>query len=517
MPELFDVHTPPNAWRRFSAAFQPTVRSERVAVIDALGRVLAVELIAPHDLPSFRRSTVDGYAVAAQDTHGASDSLPAYLEVADEVPMGQAAVSALDEGQCAIVHTGGMIPADADAVVMVEHTQRVSAPDPPQRRTNPPAAAAYQSTNPPAAAAHQSTNFPTHTIEVYRPAATGQNVIQVGEDVRQGEAVLPVGHVVRPQDIGGLLALGIVEIDVAVRPRVAILSQGDEVTPPDQEPGPGQVRDINSYTLAALALQAGAEPLTFPIVPDRLEALQAAAAQALAQADVLVMSAGSSVSVRDMTAQVIDGLGQPGILVHGVSVKPGKPTILAICNDKPVFGLPGNPVSAMVIFDLLVAPAIRRLLGAAEPRKNLVSARLARNIASATGREDIVQVRLETRPASGRAGAAPYRDPEPFAGRAGAAPYRDPDPSAGRVGAAPYRDPDPSAGRVGAAPYRDPDPSAGRVGAAPYRDPDPELWAVPVLGKSNLIYTLIRSEGIVRVPLDSNGIAQGEWVTVEMH
>jgi molybdopterin molybdotransferase len=443
MPELFDVHTPPNAWRTFSAAFRPTVRNERIAVTDALGRVLAADLVAPHNLPSFPRATVDGYAVAAQDTHGASDSLPAYLEVVGEVLMGQAAAVALDEAQCALVHTGGMIPADADAVVMVEHTQKVRGSE-GQGIRRPDDQLTRRSGVP----IYQSTTFPPFTIEVYRPVAVGQNVIQVGEDVRQGEAVLPAGHVIRPQDIGGLLALGIVAVDVAERPRVAILSQGDEVVPPEQEPGPGQVRDINSHTLAALARQAGAEAITYPIVPDRLEALQAAAAQALAQADLLVMSAGSSVSVRDMTAQVIDGLGRPGILVHGVSVKPGKPTILAVCDGKPVFGLPGNPVSAMVIFELFVTPAIRSLSGAEEARKMRVPARLARNIASATGREDIVQVRLEARPISSA--------------------------------------------------------------------PDAELWAVPVLGKSNLIYTLIRAEGVVRIPLDSNGIAQGEWVMVEL-
>ncbi len=438
MPELFDVHTPPDAWRVFSAAFQPVVRSQRIAVVDALGRVLAADLAAPHDLPNFPRSTVDGYAVAAQDTHGASDSLPAYLEVVGEVLMGRAAAVAIDEGQCAIVHTGGMIPADANAVVMVEHTQRVSA-------------AADFSTR-------QSADFASYTIEVYRPVAAGQNVIQVGEDVREGELVLAAGHRVRAQDIGGLLALGIVEVEVAARPRVAILSQGDEVVPPEEEPGPGQVRDINSHTLAALARLAGAEAVTFPVVPDRLEALQAAAAQALAQADVLVMSAGSSVSVRDMTAQVIDGLGRPGLLVHGVSVKPGKPTILAVCDGKPVFGLPGNPVSAMVIFDLFVTPTIGSLLGAGEARKARVPALLARNIASATGREDIVQVRLESRTGS-----------------------------------------------------------VGPSGGLRTDRPETELWAVPVLGKSNLIYTLIRSEGVVRVPLDSNGIAQGEWVMVDLH
>ena len=169
---------------------------------------------------------------------------------------------------------------------------------------------------------------------------------------------------------------------------MAILSQGDEVVPPGQEPAAGQIRDINSYTLAALADQAGGAPIMYPIVPDRLEALQTAAAAALAETDLLVMSAGSSVSFRDMTAQVIQGLGEPGILVHGVSVKPGKPTILALCGGKPVFGLPGNPVSAMVIFDLFVAPTIRLLLGAPPPEKTTVRARLARNIASTTGREE---------------------------------------------------------------------------------------------------------------------------------
>ncbi|MCS6844115.1 MAG: molybdopterin-binding protein [Caldilineales bacterium] len=408
MPELFAVHTPPEAWRLFSARFQPTVRAETISTYQALGRVLAEDLYAPHDLPTFPRSTVDGYAVAAADTYGASPSLPAYLEVVGEVGMGQAADLRLAEGQAALVHTGGMIPPDADAVVMVEHTQQV---DP-------------------------------STIEVYRPVAVGQNVIQVGEDIRQGELVLPAGHRLRPQDIGGLVALGIVRVPVAVRPRVAILSQGDEVVPPEQFPGPGQVRDINSYTLAALAQEAGALPITYPIVPDRLEALQEAAGRALAEADVLVMSAGSSVSARDMTAQVVEGLGRPGILVHGLSIKPGKPTIIALCDGKPVFGLPGNPVSAMVIFRLFVTPTIYRLLGTTPPDRPRVRARMARNVASTTGREDYVQVRLEERRG--------------------------------------------------------------------------ELWAVPVLGKSNLIYTLVRSQGTVKIDLDSNGVAEGEWVTVEL-
>ena len=439
MPELFDVHTPADAWRKFTARFQPAPRVERIAVADALDRVLVAPLTAPHDLPGFPRSTVDGYAVAAQDTYGASEGLPALLDVVDEVAMGEAADVRLDEAQCALVHTGGMIPRDADAVVMVENTQRVGGKEGKGGKSELGPAAPLSLISP----VSLVSLFPPFSIEVSRPVAVGQNVIQIGEDVRQGDLVLAAGHQIRPQDIGGLLALGIVAIDAAVAPRVGILSQGDEVVPPEQTPGPGQVRDINSYTLAALTRRAGGVPVMHPVVPDRLEALQNAARNALADCDLLVISAGSSVSYRDMTAQVIQGLGEPGILVHGVSVKPGKPTILAVCDGKPVFGLPGNPVSAMVIFDLFVTPAIRLLLGAQPVAKTQIPARLARNIASATGREDFVQVRLETR--------------------------------------------------------------------------DGERWAVPVFGKSNLIYTLIRSDGVVRIPQDSNGVAQGSWVTVELH
>jgi len=409
MTELFTVLTPLEAWRRLREHWQPQVVAEHVSTRDALDRVLAAPLVAPHDLPTFPRAPVDGYAVRAADTYGASASLPAYLSLAGEVAMGRDAGVHLSVGQAVVVHTGGMIPPGADAVVMIEHTQAVDG----------------------------------QNIEVYRPVAVGENVIQMGEDVRAGQELFPIGHRLRPQDSGGLLALGLTRLEVARRPRVAILSQGDEIVPPETRPGPGQVRDINSYTLAALARRAGGEPvLKWGILPDRLEALQAAAHDAHAQADLVVFTAGSSVSVRDMTAQVIGGLGAPGILVHGVSVKPGKPTILAVCAGKPVFGLPGNPVSAMVIFQLFVAPAIALLLGTETPPERSLPARLARNIASQTGREDYVPVRLVQR--------------------------------------------------------------------------EGVTWAEPVFGKSNLIYTLVRADGLVQIPLDSNGLSEGERVEVRL-
>ncbi|MBX7235146.1 MAG: molybdopterin molybdotransferase MoeA [Caldilineales bacterium] len=411
MPEFFRVLTPTAAWGRLAEHYRPISRPESVSTFDALDRVLAVAVFAPHDLPQFARSTVDGYAVRAQDAFGASSSLPAFLDVVGEADMGRAATQAVARGQAILVHTGGMIPPGADAVVMIENTQKAD----------------------------------ERSIEVLAAPAVGENIIQVGEDVGEGEMILPAGHRLRPQDIGGLLALGITMASVARPPRVAILSTGDEVIPPDQTPGPGQVRDINSYTLKALTQRAGGEPVLFGIVPDQRPALQAAVRQAVATCDIVVLSAGSSVSYRDMSVDVIAGLGEPGILAHGISIRPGKPTIVAVAEGKAVFGLPGNPVSAMVLFDLFVAPAIRLALGA-EPFSGFepqLQARLARQISSAAGREDHIQVRLEER--------------------------------------------------------------------------EGELWAVPVFGKSNLIYTLVRADGVVRVHLDSLGVEQGVWVTATLH
>ncbi|MEZ4661920.1 MAG: molybdopterin molybdotransferase MoeA [Caldilineaceae bacterium] len=409
MSEFFTVRTPAEAHALLHQHFVPTVNAEHIATADALDRVLAQVITSPQDLPNFVRSTVDGYAVNAADTYGASPGLPAWLTVVGEVPMGQSSTIELNVGETALVHTGGMLPTGATAVVMMENTQTVDA----------------------------------QSIEVLKPVAEGENLVQIGEDVRTGEPVLAPGRQLRPQDIGALLALGITEVTVARPPRVAILSTGDEVVPPAQMPQPGQVRDINSYTLAALTRRAGGEPILHGIAPDNRAALAQMADQALAQADMLVLSAGSSVSYRDMSVQIIEGLGPPGVLVHGVSVRPGKPTIVAVCNGKPVYGLPGNPVSAMVIFDLLVAPAIQQMLGALTLPQKQVQARLARNVASAAGREDYVQVRLEQRAN--------------------------------------------------------------------------ELWAVPVFGKSNLIYTLVHAEGSIKIPLDAGGIYENEWVTVFLY
>jgi molybdopterin molybdotransferase len=325
--------------------------------------------------------------------------------------MGQEAGFSLTPARCAVIHTGGMLPPGADAVVMIEYTQTVRPSD----------------------------------VEILRSVAIGENVLKVGEDVAAGQEVISEGTRLRPAEIGGLMALGILQVQVAKKPRVGILSSGDEVVPPEEEIRPGQVRDINSYTLSALVEQAGGVATRFGIVPDNAADLREAALGALPECELLVITAGSSASARDLTAEVIDSLGEPGVLVHGVEVRPGKPTILAACNldgqDKAVIGLPGNPVSALVIARLFIIPIINRLLGLRESLvQPQVRARLSLNLPSQAGREDWIPVRIASE-------------------------------------------------------------EDGYV-------------AEPVFGKSNLIFTLARADGLVRIPPAATGLSAGEEVDV---
>ena len=362
MPEFLELLPPADALALlFQHLPSPVVTAEEIDTGHALGRVTAQAVTAAEPLPAFSRSTVDGYAVLARDTFGASDSLPAYLAVIGEVPMGSAPAFSLSAGQTALIHTGGMLPRGANAVVMVENTQAARPGE----------------------------------LEVLRAVAPAENVLEAGEDVQRGQVVLPAGVRLRPAEIGGLMALGQTRVQVARRPLVGILSSGDEVIPPEQTPRPGQVRDVNSYTLSALVAQHGGEPRSYGILPDRREALQQALRRAWQECDLVVVTAGSSASTRDLTAQVMDELGRPGVLAHGVNVKPGKPTILAVCGGKPLVGLPGNPVSALVIARLFVTPLVESLLGLPLDRPHpAIPARLAINLSSQAGREDWVPVKL---------------------------------------------------------------------------------------------------------------------------
>lgn len=422
MPEFLTLLPPDDAREKLLSHLSGAdPEAELIAVASAVGRTAAEDIVAPHPLPDFRRSTVDGFAVRAKDTYGASDSLPAYLSVAGEVPMGDAPGPVLESGQCMIIHTGGMLPDGADAVVMLEFTQTV-------RGANT-------------------------EIEVLKSVAAGENVITVGEDVAHGQLVLPKGRVLRPAEIGGLMALGITRVRVSRLVRVGLISSGDEVIPPEQSPRPGQVRDVNSFTLGALVSKSGGEPVFYGIVGDAFNALKDTAEKALSECDAVVITAGSSASTRDMTADVIDQLGEPGVLVHGINTRPGKPTILGVCNGRAVIGLPGNPVSALVNGYLFVVPLIERLLGAHPRPKGTVQARLSVNLSSQAGREDWWPVKLI---------------PE----------------------------------QVDQAEKND-----AVISAADYQ-------ADPIFGKSNLIFTLAAADGLLRIPPDATGLSAGETVKV---
>lgn len=376
MPEFLTL-LPPDEARDLMLSHlpPPTPDSEPIDVVHALDRILAEDILAPHPLPDFQRTTVDGYAVRAADTHGASDSLPAYLTLIGEVPMGDSPSFNIGAGQCALIHTGGMLPPGADAVVMLEYTQHIVGVESPRPGRDNLA--------------------PTQSeIEISRAVAEGENIIRIGEDVAQGQLVLPKGTRVRPAEIGGLMALGITSLRVARLVRVGLISTGDEVIEPSQSPRPGQVRDINSYTLGALVEKSGGVAVRYGIVSDQFQALKEAAAKALSECDAVIVTAGSSASTRDMTADVIRLLGEPGVLVHGINTRPGKPTILGVCGGKAVIGLPGNPVSALVNGYLFVVPVIEKLLGALPKPRATVQATLTVNLPSQAGREDWWPVKL---------------------------------------------------------------------------------------------------------------------------
>ncbi len=359
--ELFNVVTREEAWARLEPYILPVNRAQVIAVEEALGRVAAKDVTSLENVPSFPRSAMDGYAVRAEDTFGSSESLPSCLTVVGEVRMGAQADIEVGPGQAALIHTGGMMAKQADAVVMVENARIVD----------------------------------TETIEVVRAVARGENVLRVGEDVKEGDIVIAAGSVVRPPSIGVMLAAGITRIEVFDRVRVALISTGDELVPPDTRPGPGQIRNTNAYSLAGLAVEAGADPVRMGIVKDQREHLLATCQRAMQEADIVAVTAGSSVSTRDLTADVIQELGSPGVLVHGVSIRPGKPVILACIEGVPFFGLPGNPSSCMITFSLFVTPAIQKRGGYDRlPGWHHLQAKLTRNVPSVSGREDYVTVKL---------------------------------------------------------------------------------------------------------------------------
>jgi len=383
---------------------------EEVNTVDALGRVVAGDIVAPEDLPGFERSSMDGFAVRASDTFGAGEGQPAYLDIVGEVPMGAPSPLKVAPGQTLRISTGGVLPDGADAVVMVENAEVSGA-----------------------------------SVEVVKGVAPGENIVLRDDDIAKGALLLGKGKILGPAHIGALAGLGITKLTVFVLPVVGIISTGDELVPPGDRPGPGQVRDVNSAALAAAVAQAGCVSRTYGIIEDDFERLLEVSRRALSGCDALIISGGSSVGVRDVTFDVIRELGKPGLLAHGIYLKPGKPTLIAVCDGKPVLGFPGNPASALAVFREVFAPALRTLRGeapdTAKPART-VEAVLGRSVASDPGRLDLVPVTLD--------------------------------------------------------------------------EQEGGLVAVPVAGRSNLIGTLARAQGQVRIPEGSEGLERGERVIVEL-
>ena len=385
------------------------LEAEEIGLEEGWGRVLAEEIASPEDLPPFARSTMDGFAVKAKETFGASESTPALFELAGEVVMGRPAEEVLGSGQTMKVWTGGMVPPGADAVVMLEYVRQAD----------------------------------EATVELTRAVAPGAHLIEVGQDVGRGEVVLAAGTRLRAQDLGLLAGLGVRRLKVVRRPQAAIISTGNELVASNEDPSPGCIREINSHTLRALLADLGAEPTYLGLVPDDKERLSELVSRGMAEADTVIVSGGSSVGAADWTLKTFLALDEAELLIHGVSISPGKPIILVRAGSKSLWGLPGHVAGAFVAFHLFVRPLInQRLLGQKDDPARVVKARLTRNLASAQGREDWVRARLEE---SGEG-----------------------------------------------------------------------LSASPVLGPSGLISTLTRADGLIRVPLEAEGLFKDSLVDVHL-
>ena len=384
------------------------VSLEEAHLEQAAGRIVGADVYAGENLPGFARSTVDGYAVRAASTFGASESSPALFSLVGAVDMGEASPLSVAPGQAVRISTGGMLPPGADSLVMLEHSE-------PLDET---------------------------TIEVFRSVAPGQHVIAADEDFQSGALIAAAGRRLRPQDVGLLAALGRLRLTVFRQPVVGIISTGDEIVPVEDRPGPAQIRDVNRYTLAGLVSQAGALPVAFGIVRDQFQEIRAACDQALRQCDMVLISGGSSVGARDFTLDTISTFDGAELLAHGIAISPGKPTILARVFGKALWGLPGHVASAMIVFSRIVRPFLLHIAGLATPTTEEVRlpARLTRNLASAQGRTDFIRVRLIRREA--------------------------------------------------------------------------ELWAEPVLGKSGLLNTMIKADGIIEIGKNDEGLDEGTRVEV---
>lgn len=386
----------------------PLTEKMTLPLFHALHYCLAEDIMVKENVPAFRRSTVDGYAVKAKETFGSSENMPGFLTVIGEVKMGEEPKSPISAGEAMYVPTGGMLPDGSDAVIMIEHCEDING-----------------------------------LLNLFRQVAPGENVVSIGEDLKAGEPLITEGTKLRAQELGALASQGITEVIVYRKPVIGYLSTGDEIVPIEtKELQMGQVRDMNGMTIGSFVKEWGCEFLDGGIVGDRREELEKRTQEMLEKTDCLILSGGSSVGTKDYSVDVIDSLGEPGVFVHGVSIKPGKPTILAAANNKPIIGLPGHPASAVIIFLLFGKAIIHKLQGLKIEERDLTKAVLTKNIPSTPGRTDFVRARLI------------YKENQ--------------------------------------------------------------WYADPIIGKSGLISTLVKSEGLIEIPARSEGVLKGDLVSVRL-
>ena len=357
---MLSVKTPEEVLEIIKNEFSLAANAETVSLTAAMGRVLAEDITATEYVPDFNRSTVDGYAVRASDTFGCTDSIPAVLPLQGEVLMGQGAAFVLKKGCCVAVPTGGAVPEGADCVAMLEYTE----------------------------------DYGDGTIGVMKSAAPGQNMIFRGDDVYPGKVILQKGRVLSSQDIGALAAIGLIKVPVVKKLTVGVISTGDELVSPDAIPGPGQIRDVNSPMLEALLAGFGVDVIRYGIVVDDEALLRKTVEKAIAQCDAVLLSGGSSVGIKDAACRIIESLGS--LLLHGIAIKPGKPTILGKAGNKPLVGLPGHPVAAYFITKLFVLPLLSQLMGRIS-EVYTTTAKITENISANHGRAQYHCCRLERR------------------------------------------------------------------------------------------------------------------------
>ncbi len=362
VPNPLRVVTPDYAEKVLGRHWRPKARVDVVPLGGAGGRILAADVVSAMDLPLFDRAAVDGYAVRAADTFGASEGAPVELKLVGSVWAGEWPSLRLGKRGCAEIATGAPIPKGADAAVMVEHSV-----------------------------------VRGNVVDVYRPVAPAENVVKRGSELKRGTKILRAGQELTPAAIGTLAAVGIEMVKVRRRQRVAVISSGAELVLAGEKIGRGQVCDVNGPAICEAVKACGGLPSYFGIAPDEASGIKTLVRKGLASCDVVVISGGSSAGAGDIVPEAIGSLGKPGVLVHGLAMKPGKPTFVAVAKGKPVFGLPGYPVSALMVFDQLVAPYIRRAAGLPPPVQKTVRARLGKKLLSARGRHELVPVKLRRR------------------------------------------------------------------------------------------------------------------------